>query len=166
MPIQSLAKYFDSFPADPDDDELGGPHGRDSDVTNEPAVIDVVLSHGSAIALHREGFVRRRAHQRPPAPHSEQEVRDAARDSSPRGFVVRLKYDPLCAFVNRFFDEQEETANDYVLPLGFTRHRTRAPYAYASAVRTKITNYIDAPRIENVMLVFVNRVLQRATIAW
>src|SRR4051812_16252316 len=44
--------------ADPEDDELGRLHGRHPDEADEPAVVEIVLGHGRAVAVHEVRLVR------------------------------------------------------------------------------------------------------------
>src|SRR5262245_45959037 len=103
--------------ADAEDHELRRLHWRDADQTNQPAVVDVVLAHGRAVALHEERLVRRRAEERTVAPHGREKSGQAPSHGRPGAFVVRLEHDPLRAALDRGLDKNEETADVDILPL-------------------------------------------------
>src|SRR3569832_393157 len=151
--------------ANPEDYKLGGLHWCDADVANQPAVIDVVLRHRGAIAFDEERFFLRHSHQCAGAPHADQEVGDAAPHPGPEWLVVWFKHDPLRAFVNGLFDEQEEPPHVDVFPLTVRRHRARAPETNASTVAAEIAGAVDTTRIENVLSAFRYRKFQIACAA-
>ena len=53
---------------DAEDDELGRFDRRDADLADQPAVVDVVLGHGRAVAVDEERLLLRQALQRAAAP--------------------------------------------------------------------------------------------------
>src|SRR5213082_3134058 len=60
--------------ADAEDHELGRVHGGHADQADQPAVVQVVLRHGGAVAAHEEGTVGLLAHQRAVLPLHQEEV--------------------------------------------------------------------------------------------
>jgi hypothetical protein len=92
---------------DTEDHELGWVRRRDTDQTDESAVVDIVLRHRRAIAADEVRLLGLRAHQRTGLPDAEEERFDRLDDALPERLIIRFEYDPLRAAVDRVLQEDE-----------------------------------------------------------
>src|SRR5262249_13377506 len=139
--------------ADAEDDELGGLDHRDADQTDQPAVVEVVLSHSRAVTSHEESFFGLRPHERAVAPLVETEVRDRLTDVGPKRLAVVLEGRPLRPLVNRMLQEGEVAAYVEILPFGVGADRARAPESQPAPLEEP--EAVNAFWVEYVLLRFV-----------
>src|SRR5262252_3360255 len=85
---------------DAEDHELGRLDRGDADQADQPAVVEIVLRHGAAVAQNEVGFIGGRAHERAVTPLHLEKVLDGAGDVAPQRLVVGLEDDPLRSLVD------------------------------------------------------------------
>ena len=136
--------------ADAEDHELGGLQRRDADQADQPAVVEVVLRHGRAVALHEVGLLGLVAEQRAALPFVEQEILDRAPHVGPQRVAVGLEHRPLRALVDRALEVGEVAPQVDVLPFGIGADRARAPQPEAAAFEE--AEAVDALGIEHILL--------------
>src|SRR6266536_1893543 len=141
---------------DANNDKFSRFHGSNSDQDNQPPIVDIILSHGGAVAADKEGFFYLCALQGTITPDSGQEVRDALCHSGPERIIVRLEDHPLCASIQRGFNKDEEAAHVDVFPLAITGDTASPPHAQGTVFNTKVSQYIDTFGVKDLLLPFVD----------
>src|SRR6185369_1181967 len=133
----------------PENHEFRRARRRDTDHHDEPAVVDIVVSHRGAVDLDEERFFFSGSEERALSPLRAQKLGDGLLDSRPQPIVVWLEDHPLRATEDRGLDEDEETPHVYVLPQRVVRKRARTPDA--TTTTRKCTDRVDASWIEDLL---------------
>ncbi len=116
----------------------------------KPPVVDVCLGHGGVVASHEEGLIFRCALQDAVAPQTGEKIADAAHHAPPGRVGVDVEYHPLCASLDRRFDEDKDPADVDVFPVGIAAGGSPAPDQVSGA--REIAQAIHALGIENRLL--------------
>src|SRR5438270_11638072 len=109
---------------DPENDEFRRAEQSHPNQHDEPAVVDVVLSHGRTIAADEEGLLGFVADEPAPLKLHEQESLNLAADPFPEKLPVRLEDHPFRGRVQRSLQIGEVTSDADILPLVVGTHWT------------------------------------------
>src|SRR5260370_8335706 len=143
---------------DAHNDELGRirrPHANFNVQTAERAL---------AVGIQRlvypdvEGLLHGLPDQTPIAPDTREKVGNRAPQLLPQPGVVRFEDRPADALLNGFFQEQEQTPDIDVLPVGVGRGRACSP-ENRTPTGTKDANHIDAFQVQDALVLVIHRAL-------
>jgi hypothetical protein len=93
--------------SDAEDDEFRRFDWSNTDQTDEPSVIDVILGHRRPVTFHQEGLLGFGPHEGAVFPDPGEKVCDGCAHPPPELFAAGFEDDPLGTFSNRLFEVKE-----------------------------------------------------------
>ena len=125
-----------------EDDKLSRFYRGDTYLHHEFSIINVRLGRGGPVALDKKCLRRFCSLQGTIPPNSRQEIRNRSSNSGPGGLIIGFEYHPLSSFFDAFLNEDEETADAYILPVRIAGDATSTPDSISSPTFSQISQNV------------------------